>query len=231
METPLFTWLDEIAYFRGLPVVEETVAVAGRTFRVAGLKDAADLLDHEDYARQFVEEDRAPYGVELWPGAPMLAEHIFNDEDGASRAAIEIGCGLGLVSIAAATKGWTITATDNDPVSLRFAEYNAQLNRIAIDRYSLLDWTAPPEGQTYIRVFGADVLYDRGNHLPILQTLKRLLAADGVGLLSDPNRSVADRFASLAREHGFGVETHPTSFPFRDRGRIAGRIFTLRRHG
>ncbi len=58
--------------FRGLPVHEEAVVVAGRTFRLAGLRDAADLLDQPDYAKKFVEEDRAPYGMELWPAAPML---------------------------------------------------------------------------------------------------------------------------------------------------------------
>ncbi len=145
-QEPLFSWVDGVAHFRGLRVEHKAVTVAGRTFRIAGLKDAADLLDDPDFAKRFVEEDRAPYGMELWPASQMLADHILRGEDGADRPAIEVGCGLGLVSLAATIKGWRVLATDHEPAPLRFAKYNANVNHVCVAEYALLDWHNPAAG-------------------------------------------------------------------------------------
>jgi predicted nicotinamide N-methyase len=225
----LFDWTGGNAHYRGLRVHHETVMVADRTFRIAGLADAADLLDHEDFARHFIEDDRAPYGMELWPAAPMMAEFILNGEDGAGRPAIEIGCGLALVSMAAAIKGWNIVAVDHEPTSLEFARYNAAINRVAVPVFETMNWHKPSSDGRFDRIFGADILYQLVDHVPILKCIDALLGEDAVGLIADPNRGVADRFADLAQEHGFHVELLPTSFDFRRRGLIRGRIFRLTR--
>ncbi len=225
----LLEWIDGAAYFRGLPVERRSVTVAGRAIKIVGLKDAADLLELPEFAKRFLEDDRAPYGVELWPAALMLAEHILNGEDGAGTRAIEIGCGLGIVSMAAAIKGWRVDATDCDPTALHFAEYNAAINRADIEAFECLDWHDPPAGERFDRVFGADVLYELKDHVPVIKCVDCLLTTDGVALLADPNRGVADRFASLVRDHGFDVQLVPASETnVRDRP-VNGRIFTLRR--
>ena len=60
---------------------------------VAGVIDAADLLDEPDYAKRFLDDDCAPYGLELWPAAVMLAEYILQNDSNHVGRAIEIGCG------------------------------------------------------------------------------------------------------------------------------------------
>ena len=226
---PPFETADGTPRYRGLPVELRSVHIAGRAFRIAGLEDAADLLDEPDFARRFVEEDRAPYGMELWPASITLAEHIMQGEDGAGRCAIELGCGLGLVSMAAALKGWSVTATDSEPTSLRFAEYNATVNHADIVAFELLDWHLPPAGRTAERIFGADLLYQLVDHVPILECVRQLLSDDGVALIADPGRGVADRFASLAADRGFMVDTRRTSATIADGREVSGRILHLRR--
>lgn len=224
----LFQWRDGQAYYRNLRVDHESFEVGGRRFSIAGLQSAADLLDHEDFARKFIEDDRAPYGLELWPSAIMLAELIGASEDGGDRRALDLGCGLGLVSMVASLRAWRITAADHEPVSLRFARYNARQNKIAIDAFIELDWNTPPEGHKFHRIFAADVLYERINHIPILECIQKLLRPDGVALIVDPLRSIADGFEKLAVEHGFDTTVQPTRTMFRDRGEIKGRMFVLR---
>ncbi len=224
---PLFSWIEGVQHYRGLKVEQKTVLVADRTFRVVALKDAADLLDDEHFAKQFIEEDRAPYGMELWPAASMLAQHLVQGEGGAGRTALELGCGLGLVSIVGQTHGWRMVATDNEPESLRFVAYNAALNEITLDSCALLDWNAPAMGQRFDRVFGADLLYDRANAMPILKCLRKFLVDDGAAILTDPNRSVADNFVSLARDQSFQVRVQTTSVSCPQRGTVNGRIFEL----
>lgn len=267
---PLFNWVGGVAHFRGLRVEHKAVTVAGHTFQIAGLKDAADLLDDPDFAKRFVEEDRAPYGMELWPASQMLADHILLGEDGTNRRAIEVGCGLGLVSIAATIKGWRVLATDHEPTPLRFAKYNANVNHVCIAGYSLLDWHNPGAGNlseppapargcastdptpkcrrgvehplirppatsaglsAFHRLFAADVLYQLVDHAPILGCIDHFLTADGVAFICDPNRGVADHFASLASDHGWEVEVLTASTTSHGSGQGNGRIFLLRRRG
>lgn len=236
-QEPLFNWVDGVAHFRGLRVEHNAVTVAGRTFRIAGLKDAADLLDDPDFAKRFVEEDRAPYGLELWPASQMLADHILLGEDGANRRAVEVGCGLGLVAIAATIKGWRVLATDQEPTPLRFAKYNAKVNRVSVAGYALLDWHYPAAGKldlahaSFDRLFAADVLYQLVDHAPILGCISHLLTADGLAFICDPNRRVADGFASLASDRGWEVEVLTASPTSRCSAQVNGRIFVLRRVG
>jgi SAM-dependent methyltransferase len=205
------------------------VSVAGTTFEIAGVKDAADLLDQPDFAERFLEEDIAPYGLELWPSARMLAERILRDEPGDGRTAIELGCGLGLASIAAAIRGWRVVATDNELTSLRFAELNAAKNDAKVDGFELLDWRHPLQRRRFDRVFAADVLYQLVDHSPLLRCIEQLLAPEGVAILADPNRGVADRLPALAQEHGFAVDVQPTSAVGCGEKTVPGRVFTLRR--
>lgn len=104
---PLLEWRGKVAHFRGRVVEHRRVEVAGMALQIAAMKDAAELLDEPDFGKRFMENDIAPYGVELWPAAVMLAEYVAATDGGAgnraatgpTRSAIEPGCGLGLVSI------------------------------------------------------------------------------------------------------------------------------------
>jgi predicted nicotinamide N-methyase len=226
-DNKLFTWLDGAAYYRELPVLVEAIQIAGRSFRIARVEDAAGLLDEADFAKRFLEDDVAPYGLELWPSAIMLAEYLLSQKEGAGCRAVELGCGLGLVSIACAAAGWRVTATDNEATSLRFAEYNAQLNSVEVDGFETLDWRHPPTDQQFERVLAADVLYQLVDHAPILQCIKTLLAPGGRALIADPHRGVADRFPEMASAAGFDVNVIPAAAALPGGKQVSGRIFSL----
>jgi predicted nicotinamide N-methyase len=227
--TTLFESVNGLAHYRGLPVDQHRIRIADDTFEIAALKDAAALLDDAEFVRECEKTDRLPYGLELWPAALMLAEHLYRGEPGRGRRAIELGCGVGLVSIAAARRGWRVLTTDCDPVPLQFAEFNAAANGITAEAYQLLDWHNPPSGPRFARVLAADVLYQRCDHTPILNCIEALLEQDGLAIIADPNRGVADDFASQAEASGFGVEFIQAAAALETRKPVAGRLFLLRR--
>lgn len=224
----LLEWRDGVAYFHGVRVDHRVARVAGRELKLAVLKDAAELLDLPHFEKLFIETDRLPYGLELWPASQILSELIFNGEPGGGRNAIEIGCGLGLVSIAATLAGWHVRATDIDPLALDFARMNAELNRVTVAEWGELDWRNPPTDRRYERVFGADILYELVHHAPILSCVKQLLAPGGVAMISDPHRGVADRVADMAKEAGFDVHLVYGEAPNHLGQTIRGRVFVLR---
>ncbi len=206
-EAPLFEWEGGVARYRGRLVEHRDVTIAGLTLRLACMKDAADLLDETDYARRFLDHDVAPYGVELWPAAEMLAEHIAGDRALTAGTALELGCGVGLVSIVAAKLGWRITASDYEPTALAFAAYNAKINQAPIAEWMQLDWRNPPGDRTFDCLLAADVLYQLIDHQPIIDCIDALLAPNGSAFISDPNRGVADRFPLVAEASGLVVDT------------------------
>ena len=225
----LFEWRGKAAYYRGLPTERRVVQVGDRIYELYALEDAADLLDEPDFAAHFLEEDRAPYGLELWPAATMLAEYLQSGDPGAGRTAIELGCGVGLVAMAATDAGWRVLATDHEPTSLRFARYNAEVNAAGVEAWELLDWNAPPEGRRFDLVLAADVLYQTIDHAPLLRCFERLLAPGGTVLVADPRRRLADGFAAKAEAAGFTVEILPTEAPGSQGRTVRGRIFRMKR--
>src|SRR5262245_14598570 len=91
-------------------LVEEVVAIAGHDLALLRPRDAEALLSEEAFER----EEFLPYWAELWPSALALARMV------AARAlrrarVLELGCGLGLPSLAAALAGGRVLATDWSP--------------------------------------------------------------------------------------------------------------------
>lgn len=224
----LFDIRDGKPFFRNLPIQRYAVPLRGRTFFIDALADAADLLDEPDFAKRFIEDDVGPYGLELWDSSIMLAEHLLQAEATDMNSAVELGCGLGLVSIALASFGWQVTATDNEPTALAFARHNAQLNSVNSIKFETLDWHHPPKERRYDRVLAADVLYQLVDHTPLIDCLGALLAPNGVALIADPNRGIADRFETVARSSGFDVEVFDAEAARPDGKRTKGRIYHLR---
>lgn len=222
----LFDEQRDAPHYRGLPVIRRDIRIADECFTVMCLKDAADLLDLPDFADRFVEEDKAPYGMELWPASIALAEMVLSGEPGENRSAIELGCGLGLVSLAASRAAWNVTTTDYEEESLRFARLNARLSGVDNLTFAPLDWRDPPRNQKYELILAADVLYQLVDHAPILGCIETLLAPGGTALVADPHRGVADRFPDLARQRGFDVSTAEQSVSVDDEEKRI-RIFTL----
>src|SRR4051794_26660027 len=80
--------------------------VAGRQLVIHRPKNADDLIFEEEFLR----DERLPYWAELWPSAIVLAERL-SRERGDSRRLLELGCGVGLGTIAALASGFDVTAT------------------------------------------------------------------------------------------------------------------------
>ena len=81
-------------------LVEEVIPLDGRDLRLLRPRDAEALLDEH----AFEHEEYLPYWAELWPSSLALARTISGRALRGART-LELGCGLGLPSIAAALAG------------------------------------------------------------------------------------------------------------------------------
>lgn len=203
---------DLLAALRYRPV-EIIYDLGGQPLRLFRVDRPDDLLDHitqEEYA----VDERLPYWAELWPAALALAEHVLRRVPMAGRRVIELGAGMGLVSLAAARAGADVLATDYEEDALRFVRVNAAANGLPV-RTALLDWrdVRLDPAETFDLVLASDVVYERRNHGPILDALCRLLRPGGQALLSDPQRTLARAFQAEALSRGFRLSTWATAAP------------------
>ena len=172
-------------------LVEETVALDGLELSVLRPRDSEELLD--DAA--FDHDEFLPYWAELWPSGVALARALSGRALRGART-LELGCGLGLPSVAAAAAGARVLATDWSDDALEFAARNARRNGVEVDT-ARCDWASPErvvESGPWDLVLAADVLYERRNLPLLLDLLPRLVGAKGEALLADPGRALAEEF-------------------------------------
>lgn len=175
-----------------LPVV----AVAGvpeiRLHRAAPSSGLRDLLG---------EDAASPYWAYPWGGGLVLARHLLDrPETVAGRRVVDLGCGSGLVAIAAALAGATgAVAVDVDRHAVIAARLNAALNGVAIETVQA-DWLDDPPPETDLLLVG-DLFYDAALAERALAYCARCREAGIAVLIGDPWRATlpAQRLRAIAR--------------------------------
>lgn len=215
--------------FHGYTVRQAVWTISGRCFDLIWPADIDAVLDLPRTAEQFARDEHMPYWAQPWPASFLLAERILAGDVGAGRPAIEIGCGLGLVSIAATMMGWSVRATDFDDHAVAFASANAQRNQLTFTAAGVLDYRTPLQTAGYERVFASDVLYERRFAEPVARFLASALLPVGEAWLSDPNRSAADDFPECLIRFGLTADVEPVETTTPAGLLTRGRIWRVRR--
>ena len=167
----------------------------GRDLRVLRPRDSESLLDES----AFEDEEFLPYWAELWPSGPALARAIAGRALRGART-LELGCGLGVPSIAAALAGGRVLATDWSAEAVAMAAANAALNDAEVETL-VCSWTEPEAilaRSPWDLVLAADVLYEARNADVLLALLPRLVDASGEVWIADPGRAAASGFLERA---------------------------------
>jgi predicted nicotinamide N-methyase len=181
-------------------LVEEVVPIGGRDLRLLRPRDAEALLDEEAFER----EEFLPYWAELWPSSLALARAIAVRALRGART-LELGCGLGLPSIAAALAGGRVLATDWSAEAIRMTAANAERNDAQLETL-VCSWTEPEPllaRAPWDLVLASDVLYEARNGDVLLELLPQL---GPEVLLADPGRKPAGRFLEAAAA-GWSIES------------------------
>jgi predicted nicotinamide N-methyase len=169
-------------------LVEEFVPLDGDELAVLRPRQADALIDEHD----FDEAEFLPYWAELWPSGVALAKTIARRALKGARV-LELGCGLGLPSIAAARAGGRVLAVDWSPEAIDLLATNAARNGATVET-QVVNWTAPAPllaRAPFDVVLAADVLYEQRNVTALTALLPRL---GGEVLLADPGRPLLEAF-------------------------------------
>lgn len=205
---------------RRFTLAEQLVTLPGLRVPLLKPRNSDDLISEADY----VKDERLPYWADLWTAAEVLAEYVLergpevlqrlraaagtaDTDDGAESPAarvLELGCGLGLVSIVAERAGFRALATDYYDDALLFVRENARrvLGREIATR--MVDWTAMPEDLgRFELVLAADVLYEMRYAEVVASAVERSLIDGGVFWLADQGRIALGTFRDAMVQRGF----------------------------
>jgi predicted nicotinamide N-methyase len=124
----------------------------------------------------------------LWPSSIGLARWLLA-EDTLPTHSTELGCGLGLVSLALAHRGVLAEGTDRVAHALAFAAHNAAQNELTGFSTRLLDWSEP-SGTPRTLIVGADLVYEPESPARLFDVVETsgLLVPGGRLVLSGPHR-------------------------------------------
>jgi predicted nicotinamide N-methyase len=190
-------------------VAEHQLRIGTQQFTVLSVTNFDELyeqlvekgLEHEDVA-----DERIPYWAELWPSAVALATHLALHTDLVKgKQVLEIGGGLGLPSLVAASLGASVTATDYLQDAVDFAIRNALLNGIADMRFETFDWRKAEGHNKYDVLLASDVAYERSQFEYLDKAFEHLVKPNGIILLSEPNRYIAEPFLNGLAESGYSL--------------------------
>jgi predicted nicotinamide N-methyase len=195
--------------------VEERIALPVGEVALARPRNSEALLSEE----AFEQEEFLPYWAELWASGVALAHDMARRALRGARV-LELGCGLGLPSIAAALAGGRVLATDWSMDAVRATAANAALNETPLETLRVA-WAAPEaivERAPWHYVIAADVLYEPRNVEQLLALLPQLVGRSGRVLIADPGRRPAEDFLERARAGRWHVRS--TGSPRSERVRI-----------
>jgi predicted nicotinamide N-methyase len=179
-----------------------SVAVGEGEIHLETPRSADELINEVD----FEHDERLPYWADVWPSSTALAGVVAGLPDGVGKRALELGCGLGLVTIGALRAGFDVLATDYYEDALLFARRNGLSATGREPRTRHVDWRAfPTDLGRFDLVLASDVLYEREYATLVADAIVASLAPGGVGLVADPGRVALLSFVTACEQRGCTV--------------------------
>jgi len=167
------------------------LVIREKEFRILKPGSLDEFLDHEDLFHNF------PLWAKIWEASIVLADYLGEITVEPEKRFLEIGCGLGLVGIVAASYGHKITMTEHNRDALRFARANAAENlpgNNSLLEIRGLDWNKPRPYGLFDYIVGSEVLYKETDFQPLLRLIKTYLKPTGEVILAEGIRKTSMEF-------------------------------------
>jgi 16S rRNA G1207 methylase RsmC len=158
------------------------VAISGRKYKILLPADPFKLIDRSDVFHEF------PMWAKIWRASWVLASSLAEMPVDPSKKFMEIGAGVGLVSIAAACCGHRITMSERNTDALQFARANAVINGCPHLTILELDWNHPQLTDRFDYIVASEVTYKKDNLQALLALFQRYLRPGGEVIIAGEMR-------------------------------------------
>ncbi len=158
------------------------VVVKARNFQILLPRSLAGFINSHDVFHDF------PLWAKIWRASWVLADYLASMPVAAKKKFLELGAGVGLVSIVAASFGHRITMSEYSYDALQFARANTHINDCPGLPVVELDWTRPQLPGRFDYIVGSEVIYKKEDCRPLVKLLKAALKPNGEVILAGEMR-------------------------------------------
>ena len=176
------------SFYKEYETETNELAINGRKFQILLPKYLHKFINNDDVMHEF------PLWAKIWPASWVLAGYLAELPVAAEKNFLEIGGGLGLVSIVAASFGHHITMTEYNPDALQFARANALINKCPQLNIQELDWNHPRLTSQFDYIIASEVSYKEEDIQPLLMLFKNSLNTSGEVILAGEMRKLSKDF-------------------------------------
>ena len=187
--------MDSLAAFlAAYDTLERELTIGNRAYRFRVPLRIDRFIDDRDPMHNF------PLWAKIWKASLALADHLAGMPTAAAGSILEIGAGLGVAGIVAASRGHRVTMTEYDQDALAFARANAAINGCHEMDIQRLDWHRPVFNEPFDTIAGSEVLYHERDFDALKNLFTQCLRPGGRVILAMKPRRSAKMFLDSARE-------------------------------
>jgi predicted nicotinamide N-methyase len=164
------------------------VQIGNISLRFHKPKSIDRFINPDDLMKEF------PLWAKIWDASAVLTQYMAELEVDATRRILELGSGLGVAGITAASLGHHITLTEYNADALEFLKANAQLNQCQHIPIHHLDWFQPQLKGSFDLIVGSEIVYQKEAVAALGDLFRKYLAPNGQAVLVERVRSTGAVF-------------------------------------
>jgi len=181
------------AFLRAYETAERELTIGDRSYRFLVPQGIDCYINDGDPMHNF------PLWAKIWKASLALADHLAGMPKKGAGSILEIGAGLGVAGIVAASRGHRVTLTEYDEDALAFARANAAINGCRDLNVRRLDWHTPDFTEPFDTIAGSEVVYHERDFDSLMNLFANFLKPGGRVILSMKPRRSAMMFLERAR--------------------------------
>jgi 2-polyprenyl-3-methyl-5-hydroxy-6-metoxy-1,4-benzoquinol methylase len=189
------------AFYQEYETESNEAVINGKKFNILLPKHLEGFINPIDVFHDF------PLWAKIWKASWVLSGYLADMPVEPDKRFLEIGAGVGLVSIVAASFGHQITMTEYNPDALNFARANAHLNNRPDLAIRKLDWHHPQLSGKFDAIVASEITYKQADFSSLIQLFRSYLQPRGqIILASEMRKTGKDLFNFLKTDFDIKVE-------------------------
>ena len=179
------------SFHRKYKTEASNLTLRGRKYRFFVPKSLDGLVHTDNIFHEF------PLWAKIWDASIVLADCLAAMPVDKNGNLLEIGCGVGVAGIVAASFGHRVTLTEYNDDALAFVRANACENQTPEGPFPdirRLDWNDPELAEPFDTIVGSEVVFKKEDYDPLARLFKNCLKPSGEIILAERARETSIGF-------------------------------------
>ena len=167
------TEFDLDQFYRDYETEQISMVVNRKKFNFLIPKTIDRFINKDNLFNEF------PLWAKIWEATSVLSTYMADLPVNPEKRFLEIGAGIGVVGIVAASFGHRVVMSEHNPDALNFARANAVINKCNNLEIKDLDWNKPVCDELFDQIIGSEVVHKKSDIKSLLMLFNKCLKPGG----------------------------------------------------